>query len=894
MVDLAAALHLSPSGLTRRLDGLTAAGIVDRVPSLQDRRVMLAVLTDSGFAKLTEAYPDPPRQRPPTHLRSLLVRRRGCPRPGVRGHPGGPVLLIALTRRPSGAYVANLGVKDDRDDFVVIAADRPVAAAGVFTRSRFAAPCVVASRANLDRPTAQAIVVVSRNANVANGRAGEEDNLAVTDAVAARLGCRVADVLRRVDRRDRPALSDRADAQGHRRDAGTAPGRVGRPAPLAAMMTTDTRPKIAERMIDGSAARVVGIAKGAGMIEPNMATMIAVLLTDADVAGEALAATFGDVVERTFNCVSIDTDTSTSDTAVVLASGAAGPVDADAFAAALHDVALSLAKQIAGDGEGAETLIEVRVDGARDRAQAKRVAKSIVNSPLVKTAVHGADPNWGRVAMAIGKCDGDEDRDIDPDAVVIRFGDQEVYPDRPRRRPARRALRLPPPPRGADPRHARHRQRIVHRLGLRPHRRLRPHQRRLHDLTRPECFALPAVPRRRVSHPWLTRGLELGRLRYLRRACCRGATRSPDASTSWSSTASCCAATRSVIRTSGRCGCTCRRATTTPTAGTRRSTCSRATPATSRCGATARRSASRSPKSPTSRSPPARSRRASSSTSTPGPPYGGSQFVDSPGTGRYHSYLCDEVVPFVDERYRTLAAPQHRGVVRQVERRVRRVHHADAAPRPVRRAGQPRRRLALRVPATSPSSPRSCARSATSYDGSYERFWEDFRSRPPMSQEDDDHLVMTYGCAACFSADDDGTRDAAVRPRHRRADPRALGPLAGVGSGADGAALRRRAARPAGDLHRRRHPGPVVPRPRRQGDGRALAADRRHRRLLRAVRRHAHGDRLPLPHWPASTSPNACRDGVRPTLRRIVTAMCRFRRYLGGIGSRRRRGSSRR
>ena len=89
-----------------------------------------------------------------------------------------------------------------------------------------------------------------------------------------------------------------------------------------------------------------------------------------------------------------------------------------------------MTKQIASDGEGAETLIEVRVDGARDRAQAKRVAKSIVNSPLVKTAVHGADPNWGRVAMAIGKCDGDEDADIDPDAVVIRFGDQEVYPAR--------------------------------------------------------------------------------------------------------------------------------------------------------------------------------------------------------------------------------------------------------------------------------------------------------------------------------------------------------------------------------------------------------------------------------------------------------------------------------
>jgi glutamate N-acetyltransferase/amino-acid N-acetyltransferase len=336
--------------------------------------------------------------------------------------------VIALPRG-FHAYVANLGVKDDRDDFVVIAADRPVAAAGMFTRSRFAAPCVVASRASLADHTAQVVVVVSRNANVANGRVGEEDNLAVTRAVASRLGCRVQDVLmsstgvigRRypIERMLEGIASMPASLEDETVDRAA-----------AAMMTTDTRPRIAERTVAGSDARVVGIAKGAGMIEPHMATMIAIVLTDADIGGGALAAAFGDVVERTFNCLSIDTDSSTSDTAVVLASGDAGAVEAEAFAAALYDVALSLTKQIAADGEGAETLVEVRVDGARDRAQAKRVAKSIVNSPLVKTAVHGADPNWGRVAMAIGKCDGDEDADIDPDAVIIRFGAQEVYPQR--------------------------------------------------------------------------------------------------------------------------------------------------------------------------------------------------------------------------------------------------------------------------------------------------------------------------------------------------------------------------------------------------------------------------------------------------------------------------------
>ncbi len=193
-------------------------------------------------------------------------------------------------------------------------------------------------------------------------------------------------------------------------------------------MTTDTVPKIAEATIGDGPGRVVGVAKGVGMIEPDMATMIAMLFTDAEVERDELSAAFRSVVERTFNCVSIDSDTSTSDTAVVMASGAAGPVALDDFERALHDVALSLTKQIARDGEGAETLLEVHVDCAADRSQAKRVAKAIVNSPLVKTAVHGADPNWGRVAMAIGKCS--DDVDIDPDRVTIRFGSTEVYPNR--------------------------------------------------------------------------------------------------------------------------------------------------------------------------------------------------------------------------------------------------------------------------------------------------------------------------------------------------------------------------------------------------------------------------------------------------------------------------------
>ncbi len=195
-------------------------------------------------------------------------------------------------------------------------------------------------------------------------------------------------------------------------------------AVATAIMTTDTVRKVAAADIAGSAARVVGVAKGVGMIEPDMATLITLFFTDAAV--DDLDGVFRGVIDRTFNCVSVDTDTSTSDTAIVLASGAAGPVDPAAFEAALHEVSLSLTKQVARDGEGATKLIEVCADGAASAAQAKRVAKAVVNSPLVKTAIHGADPNWGRVAMAIGKATTADE--IDQSQVTIRFGAQEVYP----------------------------------------------------------------------------------------------------------------------------------------------------------------------------------------------------------------------------------------------------------------------------------------------------------------------------------------------------------------------------------------------------------------------------------------------------------------------------------
>jgi glutamate N-acetyltransferase/amino-acid N-acetyltransferase len=324
-----------------------------------------------------------------------------------------------------GCHVANIGVKDTSDDFVVIAADQPVPAAGVFTRSRFVGPSVTISRRNLVDGTAQAVVVVSKNANVANGPDGHADAEALVDGVAERLGCAAGEVLVA----STGVIGRRYPMERVLAGVAALPHRPsGRDVRAAArgIMTTDTVEKIATATVGGGPARVVGIAKGVGMIEPDMATMIAVLLTDAAVPSALLDTVFRRVVDATFNCVSVDTDTSTSDTAVVLASGAAGAVDAADLEAALLAVAGSLTRQIARDGEGAETLIEVHVDRARDREQAKRVGKAVVNSPLVKTAVHGADPNWGRVAMAIGKCS--DDTDIDQERVVIRFGDREVYP----------------------------------------------------------------------------------------------------------------------------------------------------------------------------------------------------------------------------------------------------------------------------------------------------------------------------------------------------------------------------------------------------------------------------------------------------------------------------------
>ncbi|SCZ06347.1 bifunctional glutamate N-acetyltransferase/amino-acid acetyltransferase ArgJ [Pseudomonas sp. NFACC37-1] len=332
--------------------------------------------------------------------------------------------MSATHIQPKGfrSIIANLGIKDSRDDFMAVISDVPASISAVFTQSRFAGPSVTLSREVAQRDTAQGVVVIARNANVATGPEG------LANAQEVRAG-----LARAVDVDPQALVIASTGVIGRQYPMEKIRTFLGNVPPLqpadfqrcaAAIMTTDTHTKYAARQVGN--ASLVGIAKGVGMIEPNMATLLTFFFTDARIAPDVLDALFRRVIDKTFNALSIDTDTSTSDSAAILANGLAGEVDMVEFEQALYDIALGLVRMIASDGEGASKALEVHVTGARDDAQAKRVAKAIVNSPLVKTAVHGADPNWGRVAMAIGKCEAEQD--IDPDKVRIVFGETEAYP----------------------------------------------------------------------------------------------------------------------------------------------------------------------------------------------------------------------------------------------------------------------------------------------------------------------------------------------------------------------------------------------------------------------------------------------------------------------------------
>lgn len=336
-------------------------------------------------------------------------------------------LFSTLVHQPRGftSCAKTIGIRDSSLDFTVVFSGRPAAAAAMFTQSRFCGAPIIVGREHVADGQLQAVVVTSKNANVATGQEGIDNAREITRLVAAELGIRPEDVLPSstgVIGRQLPMEKIRAGIRGVRGDL--RPGAL--EASARAIMTTDTRPKM--RCAQVGDATLVGMCKGVGMIEPDMATMLAYFYTDAALPSSTLKTLLRAAVEPSFNSVSVDTDTSTSDTVVILANGKAGEVHLADFGDTLVAMAIELAKEIARDGEGATKLIEVLVEGASNATQAKRVAKSIVNSPLVKTAVYGADPNWGRVAMAIGKCS--EYTDIDPTRVQIAFGDVTVYAGR--------------------------------------------------------------------------------------------------------------------------------------------------------------------------------------------------------------------------------------------------------------------------------------------------------------------------------------------------------------------------------------------------------------------------------------------------------------------------------
>ena len=337
-----------------------------------------------------------------------------------------PQMVSDARWQPLGyrSMATSVGIHDSSLDFTVVHSTTPAAAAAVFTRNRFCGHPVTVGRDHVSDGRLQAVVVNSKNANVATGPQGLADCRELCRLVGQALDLNDRDVFPcSTGVIGRPLPMDRL-RNGVRGLAGALrPGGLERFA--EAILTTDTRPKL--RSLRLGDATLFGCCKGSGMIAPDMATMLAFFFTDASLEAGSLDRALRRAVDASFHLVSVDGDTSTSDTAVVLANGQAGPVEPEAFADALASMAIELAQEIARDGEGATKLLRAEVAGAPDTAAARAAARAIIASPLVKTAVWGGDPNWGRVAMAIGKC---FDLPLDPDRIRIAFGSVPVYDGR--------------------------------------------------------------------------------------------------------------------------------------------------------------------------------------------------------------------------------------------------------------------------------------------------------------------------------------------------------------------------------------------------------------------------------------------------------------------------------
>ena len=329
-----------------------------------------------------------------------------------------------------------------RTDVMLALLDKGTKVAGVFTQSKCASAPVEWCKARLKSGKARALVANSGNANAFTGKTGAKQAKFTASLAAKAAGIKPSEIFLASTGVIGEPL-DGAKFEGQFEKLVTAASASGLFAAAKAIMTTDTYPKVAsaKALIDGVDVTIAGMAKGAGMIAPDMATMLAFVFTDAPIGAEALQALLSSGVEDSFNAITIDGDTSTSDTLLLFATGAAAKRGAPkidtardrrlkSFKAALNNVLEDLAHQVVKDGEGARKFVKITVEGATSKKSAKKIAFSIANSPLVKTAIAGEDANWGRIVMAVGKAGEPADRD----RLAIWFGDIRV---------ARKGLRDP-------------------------------------------------------------------------------------------------------------------------------------------------------------------------------------------------------------------------------------------------------------------------------------------------------------------------------------------------------------------------------------------------------------------------------------------------------------------
>ena len=328
------------------------------------------------------------------------------------------------------AGAAHAGIRRSRrDDLCLVAADKTCPAAGVFTRNRFAAAPVVVSREHLACGKLRAVILNAGCANACTGEGGLADARRTVGLVGDLLGCATEEVavcstgligsrlpMGRLERALPKVVAD-LDCEGGGRAA-------------AAIMTTDTVPKEAAAEVSGpwGSFRIGGMVKGVGMLAPEMATLLCVVTTDAAVGSTALSSALSDATEHSFNRISIDGCMSTNDTVIIMAGGASGvavegsPAILEAFKAGLARVTSSLAAQVVADGEGASKVLTVKVVGAASGEDAVKAARTIADSVLLRCAIHGADPNWGRVLSALGTCDAA----YEPGVVSVRYGKHVV------------------------------------------------------------------------------------------------------------------------------------------------------------------------------------------------------------------------------------------------------------------------------------------------------------------------------------------------------------------------------------------------------------------------------------------------------------------------------------